>query len=330
MTTKMLGDLIGDRHSLPHRILGAQVSLDLSLFTPMVSGQRLGRFIKASAPDESDYKIQLVIDIVIGRLAFSDNLLRFAVTAEDIRRVYVGGPHSCMNQSVDYRGVHPCMAYAYPYDRTEIVPSSGNTLAVAYLGDIDRAKYRAVVCTNLLSFHRCYGPGKAMEVALQQAGYSYCQSAVFMLGQKLSTVRRRDDVLLFPYIDGSYQSGIDCGDHIEVSDSGDYDPRSDGIARDDSVACDDCGSRCSEGDISYIEHVDRTVCPDCLNSYIWARITSYHEDYVPDDDVVYVNGTYFYTENPEVRQCSECDEWYLVNHGHGCGDDEEDYGDDEE
>ncbi len=162
--------------------------------------------------------IDSIIDNVRSSLVKGD--VKFAVTARDIELVYQYGPSSCMS---DYKGFYrlnrttrnekaisvPSL-YAYPYDRTEIVPESGNNLAVAYMGNIEdinrqRVISRAVCDMKAMTFNRIYGDIPRMFRSLIDLGFK--QNKDLLLGVPLTKVIDSDrDLVLCPYLDAKATS----------------------------------------------------------------------------------------------------------------------------
>ncbi len=164
---------------------------------------RAGKAIKEICPGLSDDDLTSIVDIIKCRVIAPE--VKLAVTASEIECVYGGGPNSCMAGTKGYYcGFSVASLYAYPYDRTEIVPSSGNTLAVAYLGDIDGVKARCVVDVVNKKFARIYGLESQMFTALRALGY--VQEKDFILGQKL-TRRIVGGEYVCPWIDAKDSDG---------------------------------------------------------------------------------------------------------------------------
>lgn len=295
-----------------------QVHLDQSLLSPMVGDKKLGRFIRGACSLEHDSTIEAAVFIALGKLIAMEGLVKFAITAEDIKRVYVNGPQSCMDTKVLMGEIHPCMAYAYPPDRTEIDLSSGNTLAVAYVEDCrGDVIYRAVLCMNSMQYNRWYGPNRALTIALDEMGYIYDGAGSFMDGQRLSKVYDRYDNLLFPYIDGDYDMGTDCGDYIRLGSTGHYESRPDGMAG-TPCYCGGCEQAFNEDDLYYCEHLGVELCESCRENYTYALMDRWDCDYVEECDAVRIDYEWYWKENKSISQCEYCQSWYLINDGPVC------------
>lgn len=123
--------------------------------------------------------------------------LQIADTAEDVVKVYIGGPSSCMdgdhfeNMRVDQ---HPAMVYSKPGD-----------LAVAYFGEIDSASQRCVVWPDKKVYSRIYGTGP-LSMQLNAAGYT----AGDLDGAHIRLIRC-DRGILMPYIDNVDAASVVSG-----------------------------------------------------------------------------------------------------------------------
>jgi hypothetical protein len=84
--------------------------------------------------------------------------------------------------------------------------------------------------------------------------------------------------------------------------------------------CDDCGERCPEDDMTFLESGDRMVCECCVNdNYVMAYGRRRgRQDLVRTDDteLVQVGGEWYVTEyagNHDIYQCDVTDEWMHVD-----------------
>lgn len=170
--------------------------------------------------------IDIVIDEVRANVTTGE--VKFAITAEDIASVYRYGPNSCMSEYKGYYdlGAHGGVVsvpslYAYPHNRTEIVPESGNNLAVAYMGDITvgsaRVFSRALCDMKRMTFNRIYGDVPRMFRALRKLGFT--QHKDLLLGVPLTRIDdKRRDLVLCPYLDAKVTPLVKIEeDHIKLS-----------------------------------------------------------------------------------------------------------------
>jgi hypothetical protein len=155
--------------------------------------------------------------------------------------------------------------------------------------------------------------------------------------------------ILAPYIDGGHQYVDTCGNHLEISNSGEYEcTGTSGTASGGGDECNDCGDRFSEGDGYWVgRYEDNQVCQHCCDhNYYYAYGArgnryyvhqdnvahvgdeAYHEDYIGDNGIVQL-------ENGDYAEMDECvcinDEWYEVDDERvvRCEDDDEYYIEDE-
>lgn len=201
----------------------------------------------------------------------SDAVLKIAKTCDDIERVYIGGPTSCMDGKHWQGGngmqssEHPTRLYGYP----------GSDLAVAYYGNIDHVSARCVVWPAKKRYTRVYGGAAVLLKLLHHAGYE----KESIRGAKLPAVSDGDGWLM-PYVDYiQYGSLSRDGKFIVIDGEGSIDlQETGGIAgereREDededesSASCDRCGHRYSydnEGGDGYCQtcYDHRYVCRDC-------------------------------------------------------------------
>lgn len=213
---------------------------------------------------------------------FNPPELKFARTREAIRRVYDEGPNSCMKgkrtraytQDGDYENVCPTEVYAGP------------DTAVAYLGDytISEGVYaRCVVNERRKSFVRSYGYSDMIEDALEKAGYSaggnlnHCRVLYFQRSYELVMPYLDSDANTCEVRDGYVVIGYDleyCADQTDgsVSPNG-------GL-----YTCDDCGDRCDEEDLTYVESAEMSVCQHCLGQNFTYAYTGRDQEHVRDSD----------------------------------------------
>lgn len=157
---------------------------------------------------------ELVMAYAYGLFSNLSDIVKFAITADEIKRVYVGGPESCMDRKVLMGSLHPCMAYAYPLHRTEIDPTTRNTLAVAYIGNIDSAELRVVVDWEGKFYSKVYG-GNTTKMSLILDAIGWQRSSKLTAGQFLSKIEFGENEYLLPYLDDRLPVVMD-GDHFCV------------------------------------------------------------------------------------------------------------------
>lgn len=157
-----------------------------------------GKYLKTYYPD---LDVNVIRDYVA--MCDSGNQLAFATTEEDIERVYMNGPPSCMvhplNQFSKKPPVHPVRTYA------------GGDLALAYLRERSgKIVSRGLVWPEKKLMGRLYGDIERLQAALIKAGYTNRQNGgEGLTGAKLKAIPYKNksdptrDYIVMPYIDGS-------------------------------------------------------------------------------------------------------------------------------
>lgn len=217
--------------------------------------------------------------------------LKLAETAEEIERVYVDGPRSCMAGDCFATEVHPTTVYA------------AGDLALAYIENGDgEPSARCLVWPEEKIRSRIYGDRERLEEALDRAGYENGSLA----GARIRKVRDSyRGTYILPYIDGA-RAVRDDGDYFVIDPAG-------GICAESTHGfafaghCASCGEGINRRE-DLIEHDGRLYCDYCADMYLllceecyeytdrdWARET-------PD-------GEYYCTEcyDEYVHHCDGCD-----------------------
>lgn len=144
-----------------------------------------GRYLEQFAPHIS-YAQR---DAYIGRVKADTASYKIATSADDIVRVYINGPSSCMaGDNFSDGPYHPVRVYG------------DSDLAVAYLEDGDRVIARTVIYPAKKRYVRLYGDEYTLRVLLEQDGYRHGSLA----GAKVRRINYRNsyDTIVFPYVDG--------------------------------------------------------------------------------------------------------------------------------
>lgn len=225
--------------------------------------------------------------------------LHFAKTADEIERVYLEGPSSCMaHDASDYQSSeHPVRVYA------------AGDLQVAYIvrGDITA---RAVVWPEKKIYGRIYGDADRLRPALEKEGYT----EGYLTGARLLRIED-DGYLICPYLDGDC-TVRDEGDYLVIGGDIDADSTS-GLIEDYRISCECCGDRINphRDDYSYVQ-VDRWGNQEVYCSHCEENRTVYceHEEItVPEDDAVdLADGTFV-------------SKWYFNDNGAMCEGNGENY-----
>jgi hypothetical protein len=193
---------------------GAKVAFTPSADKGMVDVQvrmKPGRYLTKFYPHLSPDKVReyaIALDKAIG--------VHFAVTADDIVRVYRNGPTSCMSHPTDTYAsapVHPVAVYG------------SSDLQLAYLAAKDitdpefRASARALVWPEKKIWVRIYGDEGRLSAALEELGYSETDS---FDGAKINVIRTANDKLVLPYLDGDEHGVTLKGNKLRISSHGEY------------------------------------------------------------------------------------------------------------
>lgn len=175
---------------------------------------------------------------------------------DDWYKVYENGPSSCI-------GDRPWAArpYAYP----------GNTLRLAYLGDIDgHVSARTIVVDNGQDkgYIRIYGDVDRLRFALRAAGYT-AQVDLYEFGPVKLRKMYRDDQLICPYIDGNDPWVTEQDGYLEVDESGDesaQDSDNIGYLGSGGCRCARCGDHVDSDETYYVEDMG-DVCTGCYDNH---------------------------------------------------------------
>jgi len=134
--------------------------------------------------------------------------IKFAVSADDIEKVYLNGPSSCMS--------HPADDYDSCCHPVRVYGDSDLQLAFLSYQDVSddgfRASARALVWPSRKVYGRIYGDTHRMTAALKAAGYTDGS----LKGAAIQRIYDEDrEQLVCPYIDGTL-SVTDHGTHLTI------------------------------------------------------------------------------------------------------------------
>lgn len=223
-------------------------------------------------------------------------------TAEGIVKACQEGPRSCMHWSDDEirnnNGHHPYDVYAPALGwRIAVRMDGGRIIGRALLHEADGRKVFVRTYLNENNESGAYSQ-RCSEMEAWLTGQGYSHEDGWPEGTPIAKVRtgRRDTGYMFPYLDGNNAHVNDCGDHFEITYSGEFQcDHTDGTANDESQQCPDCGARVSDDDMCSVGyHGDHAVCSSCYeNDYTLVLGLRGHEYAVPNDDAVEVDGDYY-------------------------------------
>lgn len=269
---------------------------------------KVGRFLTRFRPELSQDDIRKLAERY--QAEQGQNVLTFATTEDDIEKVYVNGPNSCMagNARKFDSSIHPARVYA------------AGDLTIAHIGTDSR-----VLCwPEKKIYGRIYGNTESrrdtLENALKDMGYSY--EPYKFCGAKLLLVEDKGSYVM-PYLDYGLEVEERNGYFIIVRDgiaadstNGLLSTRSclvcgDSASSDDYAGmciscydehsyCDHCEELTHHNATTYLEGPDLTLCQHCL-SLNYTRCESC-EEYVEDKDAhEVISGT-----NRTKSYCSAC------------------------
>lgn len=297
---------------------------------------KVGRFLTRFRPELSQDDIRKLAERY--QAEQGQNVLTFATTEDDIEKVYVNGPNSCM--AGDARkfnsSIHPARVYA------------AGDLAIAHIGVDSR-----VLCwPEKKIYGRVYGNTESqrniLENTLNDMGYLYAPHKFY--GAKLLLIED-EGYHVMPYLDHGLEVEERNGYFIIVRDgiaadstSGFLSPKecsvcgnSIGSSDDYADMCESCYdehsycANCEElthyDNITYLEGPDLTLCQGCLSTN-YTRCESC-EEYVKDKEITEVTSGTGRTESycsgcvsDHAIPCASCDEYVLNDNAlrAGCGE----------
>lgn len=141
---------------------------------------------------------------------FGDAVVRFAKTRDEIREVYLNGPSSCMADDADCygTGIHPSEVYA-----------SGD-FEVAYIMRDERITARSVVIPSKKKWICTYGDTTRLRAALEELGYSRCNTGKEAYGLRLLRLEGNGRIAL-PFFD--FAGGVEFDedkDYLKITGDG--------------------------------------------------------------------------------------------------------------
>ena len=226
-------------------------------------------------------------------------------------------------------------------DAVEVYAHEKSVVRLAYIqslaGDI---LARCIVREDVKQYVRVYPDangsteGKYLQQYLKANGYTHGNLDGCLL--KMIEHKDEDDIFVAPYIDagldgngseGSAQSGelvdIDGKTYIEINTHGDLSLTmtngwTDDVEDDEDMSeCDECGDTDHNDNMSYTYH-EQYVCRHCCdNHYSFAWVRSNEQDYVHEDQVIFV-GDEAYHENVDfsafnIYYCEDSGEYYHLD-----------------
>jgi hypothetical protein len=267
--------------------------------TPIKPGRYLARFYPNLAPHE-------VRDLqeLMPRAA----MLHFAVTADDIERIYVTGPQSCMSHELPHFDgpCHPVRVYG------------DSDLQLAYITNTAGVPTaRALIWPEKKRHGRIYGHESLLAQALESAGYESSE----LTGARIRRIPVDGDAaqVVMPYIDTDRSFGVIDGTWLCIGGPYDAEATNGLAALSPMTRCQRCDARIPE-DSTYAVG-DEAWCEDCRDNYTF--VSDFSGEEFPDEEQAEVvvcddQGNrsvrdWSASERDEhATYCSGSDQWYAT------------------
>jgi hypothetical protein len=262
---------------------------------------------------------------------------RFLNTTDEMVHAVNNGPYSCMCwrerddvRCSDGHARHPYEVYdpKYGWHMAVRVTETGSIDARALCNSDDDTKY------FVRSYKRCPNGGYSyadehLEAWLKAQGYRH--QSEWHEGVKMAYYPTSNDFLA-PYIDGNERQVAIVGEYLVLDSDGEYEcDNTDGTPSGGSrTTCDECGERCHEDELHWVDGSDINVCEYCLDHeftyvigrrgqeyyvrssyavYVDSQGQWYDEDYLDNNNIVCLeNGEHEHIDN--AVHIESADEWY--------------------
>lgn len=260
----------------------AYTESDAKLVADRQTRVKFGKYLRKFHGDTlTEPQIATLAALLRGKVA--DTQLKIARTREDIARVYLDGPHSCMAGSANN-------FHSYPIHPAEVYAT--DDCAVAYIERDGNVTGRAVLNMVEKEWTTIYGDADNMRELLLENGYTSGDLA----GCRLLYLTNGHGATICPYLDGGADMVTECGDYLQVDHTGDVcgAENTDGLLEQSHYAMCECcdepihdeyeANRTGDGEI---------VCEYCLGEHYSFAEDS--QEYVQNDDCdhVYLPNGYF-------------------------------------
>lgn len=263
----------------------------------------IGKYLRAHFSKLPDHAIR---DLVATNTTADFKFVN--TTAEMLYHLH-RGPRSCMvwgGYDPDDMTSHPYMVYAPALGwHMAIRIVDGETVGRALCNtDEDGAKYYVrSYKKDPANPHGYSHADEQLNAWLRELGYVKYDGYPDGTKLKLIHTHRNDAGFIAPYIDGCNQHVDVRGDHLRISEDGDWECDStDGNPSNSSGdECADCGDRVREGDGYWAgRYEDRRICTSCCeHSYRWAYGR---------------NGNQYYEHEDECAWSEEQEEYYVESY----------------
>lgn len=261
-----------------------------------------GRFMKRFFGDYlSDEEIR---DLAVRGTPPRPESLKFAQTADEIERVYMNGPRSCMsaeNSHLIYSPIHPSRVYA----------TVDPPIQVAYLEEGGRITARGIVDKDKKLFlGSMYGDTQRLSEILKMQGFT--ADSRMLDGRTVDLIWVEEfghDAIVMPYVDGDVNYLELCEDRDDravFSDTGHWH-----VKQYDNHPCGIVGYDYNPGSRETCDLCGAGVGLDHLNTVQEVGYTSQWCDSCAETSVI-VNGCFHTEESARdqgYEQCSNCGAW---------------------
>jgi hypothetical protein len=228
--------------------------------------------------------------------------LRFAREPDEIERVYVNGPRSCMSyDAASYESeCHPARVYG------------AGDLAIAYIEPEAGSVTARVVCwPERKLWSRIYGDESRLAGLLEKAGFCRAGCGDFD-GARLLKIEHDCDQYVCPYLDMADEVGI-RGDYLVIGDCGHDARNTNGLTGSPGIPCDNCGDHCDEEDTYRVG--DDNWCSCCYRNHAFSCDEC--EESYPND----YSRTVHSRRGREITICDGCYDCGDYGSCDDCGDD---------
>jgi hypothetical protein len=241
----------------------------------------------------------------------NENLdLKLATEPDDIERVFVNGPSSCMGGDKGFSSsVHPTRVYGY------------GDLAVAYIERDEEITARVVCWPEKKVRGKIYGDAERLRPLLTKEGYTEGRFE----GARLLRIADGNSVFVAPYIDGGYYV-IDEDNHLLIADS--EARRGCPHFRCDNTngliggsQCERCEDFENEDDMVRMDGINQEWCQECYGDYGFS--CEYCNELNDTDDSSEVDGDSWcsYCAREHASQCERCEQLTSDNSVYNVNDD---------
>jgi hypothetical protein len=226
-------------------------------------------------------------------------------------------------------------------DAVRVYAHEKSVIRLAYIQSLaGEILARCIVREDLKQYVRIYPDangsteGKYLQQYLKANGYTHGNLDGCLL--QMIEHEDEDDIFVAPYIDagvqgngseGSAQSGelvdIDGKTYIEINTHGDLsltmtNGYTDDVEDDEDMSeCDDCGDTEHNDDMTYTFH-DHHVCRHCCDhNYIYAWVGVNNQEYVHEDQVIFVGDEAYHQETDlsahDIYECEQSGDLYHID-----------------